>query len=226
MKSVFFFALLIFTRLIFAQTDESVNLLKQRINICLPWISGWCSEEKASHFVDLVLDVKPKVCVEIGVFFGSSLFPVASALKFIDNGVVIGIDPWDKLECIKNYDFDKDKTHIAWWSNVDMDYVYNSFLSMLKNLQLEDYCIVIKKTAQKAILYIDAIDILYLDGNHSEASNILDVSLYLPKVVSGGYIWMNDTLTVQAQPAIDILIKECDIVKIIENGNCVLFKKR
>jgi len=67
----------------FTLCADSVALLKQRVAQEVPNLYGWCSPEKAQHLVDLVLETKPQVCVDIGTFGGRSLFPVASALKFL-----------------------------------------------------------------------------------------------------------------------------------------------
>lgn len=211
----------------FAEYDpEQVFELKQRVVKTLPSIDGWCSVEKAMHFIDLVLEVRPKVCVEIGVFGGSSIFPVASTLKFLGEGLVVGIDPWDRLECIRNFDPVDFKAHYEWWSKVNLDAVYISYLNMIKRYGLKDYCLTLRASSESAATEIGTIDILYLDGNHSAASTEQDVQLYLPKVRAGGYIWLNDSLWDQSQSAIDILYESCDIVRIIDKGNCILFKKR
>ncbi len=200
--------------------------LKQYVCTVLPTLEGWCSEEKAENFINLVLKVKPKVCVEIGVFGGASLFPVASALKFLDSGLVIAIDPWDKLECIKNFDPIEEAAHLNWWGKVNLDRVYNNYLNSLKQYGLENYCLTIRKSSAKAADDIGTIDILYIDGDHSEDGFTSDTLLYLPKVCSGGYVWLNDSLSVQAQPSIDLLLDSCDVVRLIDGGNCILFKKR
>lgn len=205
---------------------SKVDSLKQHVLRELPTLEGWCTKEKALNFIDLVLETKPDVCVEIGTFGGSSLFPVASALKFLEHGVVIGIDPWDKFECIKYFDPVEDAANLQWWGKINLMQVYFSYLNMIKKYDLDKFCKTIKATSEKAASEIETIDILYIDGNHSEAMFTQDVSLYLPKVRSGGYIWMNDTLWESAQQAIDLLTESCSVVKIIDNGNCILFKKR
>ncbi|MFI5334316.1 MAG: hypothetical protein ACHQT8_04015, partial [Chlamydiales bacterium] len=48
-----------------ARAETEVDALKQRVCNVLPHLEGWCSKEKALNFIDLVLDVQPKVCVEI-----------------------------------------------------------------------------------------------------------------------------------------------------------------
>lgn len=223
-KQIYFILCLLYFALpLNAETNEA---LKHHVYNVLPTLEGWCTKEKASHFIDLVLEVKPEVYVEIGVFGGSSLFPVASALKSLGKGMIYAIDPWDKLECIKYYDPIEDSADLQWWGKINLVYVYYSYINMLRKHGLEDYCKTIKTTSEKAVSHIDSIDILYLDGNHSEVCSLQDVSLYLPKVRQGGYIWMNDSLWPTRQKAVEQLSEACDVVKLIDNGNCILFKKR
>ncbi len=210
----------------FLTADPKVDAMKAHVCNILPTLDGWCTKERALNFIDLVLEVKPEVYVEIGVFGGSSFFPVASALKHLQHGIIIGIDPWDKLECIKHFDPIHEQENLQWWGSLNLNYIHYSFLNLLKTHKLEKYSKIIRETSEEAISQIDTIDILYIDGNHSEECSIQDVNLYLPKVRQGGYIWMNDTLWEQRQIAVDLLLDSCDVVKIIENGNCVLFKKR
>lgn len=217
-----FVSLLIFSHLIANQHDE----FKRGVYKSLLSLEGWCSKEKASEFIDLVLEVKPEVCVEIGVFGGSSVFPVASTLKLLSHGKLLAIDPWDKIECIKYFDPTEDGEHLKWWGNLNINFIYYSYLNMLKKHDLEDYVITIRETSAKAAAQIDQIDILYIDGNHSEEVSSFDVQCYLPKVRMGGYIWYNDALSKDRQEGIELLLEKCDVVKLIEDGNCILFRKR
>lgn len=200
--------------------------LKERVGYFLPSVQGWCSYEKAMNFMDLVFATKPKLCVEIGVYGGSSLFPVASALKLLGEGLIVGIDPWDKLECIKYFDPVAEAADMEWWGKVNLSFIYSTYIVMLKRFELEDVVITMKTTSEKAAKVLDQIDILYIDGNHSEAMMTQDVRLFLPKVRPGGYIWFNDALWRQAQKAVDLLSEECEVVKFIDNGNCILFQKK
>lgn len=205
---------------------EPVEDLKRSVCEGIPQLYGWCTKEKAVQFIDLVLEVKPDVCVEIGVFGGRSLFPVASALKFLGKGIVVGIDPWSKEEIIPYFDPVKDEAHINWWSKLNFDQIHSSYLNMLSQYQLEDYVITLRTTSELASYAIGAIDILYIDGNHQEIISNQDVRLYLPKVRKGGYIWLNDSLWRDLQSSVDLLFEECDFVKLVDGGNCILFKKR
>jgi predicted O-methyltransferase YrrM len=209
------------------QNDFRIKALKEEIYHGLPLIEGWCSKEKASNFIDLIAATKPETCVEIGAFGGSSIFPTASTLKLLGKGQVIAIDPWERAECIKYLDSpEEDVENLHWWSRVDLNYIYNSYLNMLQRYDLFDYCITLRMTSAKAAAFIESIDILYIDGNHSKEASTQDVLLYLPKVRSGGYIWMDDCLWTGTKNAVDLLSHSCDVIKTIDAGNCTLFKKK
>ncbi|HEY5234830.1 MAG TPA: class I SAM-dependent methyltransferase [Rhabdochlamydiaceae bacterium] len=206
--------------------QPSIDEVKEEVRRGLFQITGWCSQEKAMNFIDLVLEVKPQVCVEIGVFGGRSVFPVAMALKFLESGFIIGIDPWDRIECLKHLDTVEDPKHFDHWGKEDLKFAYRSYLEMIKKYDLEEYCVTKKISSEKAVPSIDFIDILYIDGNHSEASSLQDVALYLPKVRSGGYIWFNDPKWPSLYAACNFLQKNCEVIKMIDNDNCILFRKR
>lgn len=208
------------------QAQSREDFLKDQVCNLLPSLEGWCSREKALNFIDLVLEERPEICVEIGVFGGASLFPVASALKFLGSGVVIGIDPWEKSECIKYFDPIEEQADFRWWSGLNFDYVFDSYCAMLKRYGLSDFCITIKSTSELAAVCFQKIDILHFDGNHDEEVSLNDAKLYLPLVRSGGYIWINDAIWPKRQAAIDWISESCDFVKSVDGGNCLLFKKR
>ena len=212
---------------VFSYTAKDVDALKKTVSSNLPSLEGWCSHEKAMSFIDLVLEVRPKVCVELGVFGGRSLYPVAAALKLLNQGLLIAVDPWDQLESIKYYDPEKDLDHIRWWSKLNMDFIYSSYCYLLKFHGLEEYVETLRQTSQEAAMAIDEeIDILHIDGNHSRAVSLFDVQNYLPKVRSGGYIWFTDALWESRAEAVDFISEECDFVRSIDKSNCILFRKR
>ena len=202
------------------------DFLKDQVCSVLPSLEGWCSQEKALEFVDLVLEIEPSFCVEIGVFGGSSLFPVAAALKFLGKGVVVGVDPWEKGECVKHLDPLNNRTDFVWWNNLNLEYVYDSYISMLRRFGLGEYCITMKATSGRAAICFQSIDLLHLAGSLSEKVSIEDVKLYLPKVRSGGYIWLNDAICPQRQIPSEMPLEESELIKSIDNGKCILFKKR
>lgn len=216
---------LLFSTSLYAEFSEFD--LKREVSEVLPTLYGWCSLEKAFNLIDLVLDTKADLYVEIGVYGGASLFPVASAMKFLGKGLAIGIDPWDKFECIRYYDPEKEALDLHWWGNLNFQYIYSSYLAMIEKNQLEPYIFNLKTTSLDAAQKIlDPIDILYIDGNHNEIITVWDVLNYFPLVRSEGYIILNDFLDPRKQKARSILSGLCDKVKEIEPGKCFLYRKK
>lgn len=219
-----------------AATNTNLDRLKKETLSIRPSIHGWTSEEKCSYFFDLAIELisqhhknqlteKGPVWVDIGTFAGASILSPATVFKFFDMGTVIAIDPWNKLEAIRNFDPIADKQNLEWWSKLDLELIHRSYLRLLNQQQLEKYCITLKMTSEKAASQISLIDVLHIDGNHGEFSTYSDVKLYLPKVRSGGYIILNDTLWEQIQPSVEYLLTACEVVDLIDGGNCLLFKK-
>ena len=79
-----------------------------------------------------------------------------------------------------------------WWGSLDHEAIYVGFLNALINLELTKYCVPLKFTSERASLFIDEIDMIHIDGNHSEEKSWLDVELYFDKVKSGGIIVFDD----------------------------------
>lgn len=146
---------------------------------------GWCSDSKALILAELVLEHKPKVCVEIGVFDGASLFPVCLACKVNGGGTVYAVDPWDAKEASKGYT----GSSKIWWDSLNLERTYKSFLQKFRYHDLLDVTHIIRKTSSQAIDDIPSeIDFLHVDGNHSFAQVYFDVTHYVPKVRCGGII--------------------------------------
>lgn len=191
---------------------------------------GWCSKEKASRMMALIIQTQPKVCVEIGVLGGSSAYPTLMALLYNKarghQGVLHGIDPWSNAEAVRNYD-SKDK-NAKYWKNVPFAKIHAQFVANLKKHGLSDLCVVHKETAEKAASKFKgaSIDILHIDGNHSEKSSVSDVLTYLPKVREGGYVWLNDSNRPSRKAAFAILLEKCDLVYQDQQGSYALLKKK
>ncbi len=208
------------------EPEETQDELKSAVLETLEETWGWCSKEKATSFMDLVFETKPKLCVEIGVYSGASFLPVAAALKHNGYGEIVGIDPWDVIEIIRHFDVDKDQHHLRFWVQINHNQVYFGFIQLLKRFDVESNSIIFRETSSKVAPIINEIDILHIDGNHAQKTIEEDVKNYLPKVKEGGYIWLNDSLGDSHKPAYNLLMESCDIVKTVDHGNCTLFKKR
>ena len=151
-------------------------------------LTGWCPQEKALFLVDLILKNPPEVVLEIGVFGGKSLIPMACALRANKKGKIYGIDPWDSYESTQ---WMKDDTNRAFWNAVDHEGILRDLVQKIDQFQLEDQIELIRSTSEAAEL-IENIDILHVDGNHSEETSYLDVIKWVPQMKTGGVIILDD----------------------------------
>lgn len=191
------------------KTDALARVRKHKLH-------GWCPSFKTEQMIDLIIKTKPKICVEIGVFEGASVYPTIRALQYNKDlghpqGVVYAIDPWRNDEALKNHA--PTSSHAIFWGRVDFRHVKNKFIKTLDAERMRGICTVIAKTSANAVADIpDNIDILHIDGNHTEPSSVQDVQLYLPKVKEGGYIWFGDISWPTTQKAQNLLLQECDLI--------------
>lgn len=189
---------------------------------------SWCTEEKVNLMMDLIVLTQPKVCVEIGVFTGSSFLPMVAALSFLENGTAYAIDSWSNFEAIKG--IPTNDQNYKWWSVVNMWEVKKLFLNTMDKWSFSKFYVVIPTSSKLAASKFDQIDFLHIDGNFSEQGSLEDVLFYLPKVVPGGYILLSNLfLKLDNQypkmKSLSVLLEECEIIAEIDNSNAVLFQK-
>lgn len=153
---------------------------------------GWCSLCLAGCLVDYVEEicksVENPVCVEIGVYCGRSVLPVALELKRNKKGKVYAIDPWTKQDGIRGYTSTED---INFWNNVNYEEKYNFFKNVISDYDLD--CVeIIRKTSNDAP-QIQNINLLYIDGEHTDQA-LRDVEKYASQVTLNGYCLVDDLL--------------------------------
>lgn len=185
-------------------------------------IQGWLSPEIATAMRNLILETKPNVMVEIGVFAGKSLIHCAEALRENGKGVIYGIDPWRKEEAEKGLGTMEDP---GYWDTVDLDAVHYDCMRNIWERGLEEYAVVIRSASQHCVPLFrrNSIDILYIDGGHSEQSSLNDVWNYWIKVKRGGHIWFDDADWASTHKATDYLKRACNWKK--DFGNAHLYQK-
>lgn len=165
--------------------------LKQQAWSVISKLDGWADESRVNMLIDLVLNHKPKVIVEIGIFGGRSLFAMAFALRHLGQGYVVGIDPWSKEAACEG----ESEKNIEWWSEkVDLEKIYSSFVQNVLALKLTKECRWIRATAEEAapLFRNESIDLLSLDSNHSELVSCRQVTEWLPRIAPRGVILMDD----------------------------------
>jgi predicted O-methyltransferase YrrM len=150
-------------------------------------IHGWCTVEKAKKLMSIITEMNPSLCVELGVFGGRSLLPIALAAK---NARVIGIDAWSKPACLEGTN---DKANADWWAQIDYDYFYKYTDDLMKSNGLSVELLRKKSNEVSHFFEDESIDFLHQDSNHSEEITCEEVELYWNKVCKGG-IWVFDDI--------------------------------
>lgn len=224
MKKLACIFLFCITSSLFAQ-DEWV-VFKNETVLEMNTIPGWCSPEKALLMMDIIKENKCKCCIEVGVFSGMSLFPIAKALQYNGSGKVSAIDAWDPLEAIKG--FSSSNSNYAWWSQLDFIYLFRQTLTLISKNKLNKFCSIIKQSSQNAasLFADDTIDFIHLDGNHNEEFAFQDVINYFPKVKDGGYILLNDPNWFSMKRSLVFLLERADVISSFSpSATYFLFRK-
>jgi predicted O-methyltransferase YrrM len=187
-------------------------------------LEGWVTPEQGVHMAELVVEVKPDVIVEIGVFGGRSLIAQALALRDNGKGFIYGIDPW-KTEATLEGENDENK---KWWSTVDMHSIHKGCMEAVWRLNLDKRVRIIRGASQDVTVIFrqkeTRPDILFIDGNHSEISSCRDVQLYLPLLRPNGFLWLDDATWPSTQMAIGMVEKDCILRK--DYGSYRLYQKK
>lgn len=191
-------------------------------------LDGWCSAEKASALASLVLDRRPKLCVELGVFGARSLIAIGLALREVGEcGRVWGIDPWTVSSAVEGTVGD---ANAEWWRSIDIQQVRNRAMTEVTNRGLWSNVSVIVAKSEDCAARFDGIDLLHIDANHSEEKSTLDVHLWAPRVKDEGIILFDDADWGTTQKALaDLQLHYADPVRDIISSTgsiCRQFRKR
>ncbi|OLE10688.1 MAG: hypothetical protein AUG89_11535 [Acidobacteria bacterium 13_1_20CM_4_56_7] len=197
-------------------TGELYNLIGSEMSK----LDGWTTPERGIEMAKLILETKPTVVVELGVFGGRSFIAQAFALQSLGTGVIYGIDPW-KTEAALEGENDANR---QWWSeSVDLEKIHREAMAVIWRNKLDQHAVIIRASSQHVVQLFNEIDVINIDANHSEIASCRDVELWLPKVKQGGLIWFDDADWVSTQKAVNMLHKSCDVVT--DNEHWKLFRK-
>lgn len=175
-------------------------------------LEGWCSPQKALMLYSLVREYRPVTVVEIGVYGGRSLAPIAAALNDNREGEVWGIEAWSGSEATRHrHNLDD---HL-WWSVVDLARIKRDFLSFVLEHHLHERIHVVEAPSARTGGLFDRIDLLHIDGNHSSFASAQDVVTYLPRIPSGGIIVFDDINWPSTSAALEILRDTCRLLHVV-----------
>jgi hypothetical protein len=160
-------------------------------------IHGWCTPEKALKIAQVISDNNCKVCVELGVFGGKSLLPIALAAG--PDGKIYGVDAWSSAASLEGTN---DKANDSWWSSINYNDMYKYTNKLMKSNNVEVTLLRRRSNEVNDTFDDESIDFLHQDSNHSLEISCEEIELYFNKVKHGGFWAFDDTnweTTKQAQ---------------------------
>ena len=173
-------------------------------------LQGWCPEKKALWLASLVLQHKVSIALEIGIFGGRSMIPIAMAMQYAGHGEAYGIEPWSNAVATEN---EKDPGNLEWWSNVDLVGIKKSFLEFVCSRDLVKYVKIIEAPSDVAQTIFNSdrfrrkIELLHVDGAHNEEQALRDVKLWTEFVADGGIVVLDDITWPSVIPAKEYMDK-------------------
>lgn len=198
-----------------------VDLASQIAHACTH-LGGWCPVPKGLLMGALILREKPQTVVEIGVYRGRSLISQALAVKHNGSGIVYAIDPWEPEPTQAGPGLPETET---WWKTNDFEADRKEFLAAVDRYGVGPWVEVIRdESAHAATAFEPApcVDVVHIDGCHSEASALQDVEVWLPKLRPGGWLWIDDSDWSSVRPAYRLAESKC--VKIADWDRYSLFR--
>jgi predicted O-methyltransferase YrrM len=187
-------------------TDEANILIQQSRTL-----EGWCSQEKSMLLYTLIREYKPTTAVEIGVYGGSSIIPIAAGLKDNGFGAVYGIETWSGETAIKY------RTNIAndfWWMSINLEEIKERFLRFIVDHRLCDAVKLIECSSDVCSTLFDKIDFLHIDGGHSAFGSTKDVVNYASRVPPGGIIVYDDINWSSTSAGLEVLRDSCSLLHV------------
>jgi predicted O-methyltransferase YrrM len=160
----------------------------QKIEDIHSQISGWCSKEKAMTLASIVLANRHEISLEVGVWYGKSLLPVALMHQHLGQGKVIAVDPWHSGCSVAGQVNPQDA---EWWNRQDIHEVaYRAFDARVRSLELQKF-VEVHRMHSDEFDPPQNIGLLSVDGNHGDQA-IKDVQRYAPMVKRGGFLVADD----------------------------------
>lgn len=211
--------------------DEATSSLLSSVIDSIPVdFGGGSGLPKARTFAALIHKYDLRAFLEIGVYRGRSLLPVAALFKELGAGVATGIDPYS-FEAAEQHDTelfpDQAAGGVAQWNRrMDWDALYAEVMGRIAELGVGDHCRLIRATSTEAAASVPAgsIDLLHIDGNHDRAAVLFDTETYVPKVRAGGFVLLDDAWWPSVQDARQVLESRCDEVHADRKSDFVLFR--
>ncbi len=141
-------------------------------------VSGWCTYDKAMELCGLIEKYNVELVVEVGVFGGRSLLPMAHALEYRGRGLIYGIEPWDNQVAIAT---PTSLQNDEWWRDTDLKSAKQELIRYISEHNLAHRVKLIELPSDDAFAVLHSsrffglVDLIHIDGNHSEIQARRDI---------------------------------------------------
>jgi predicted O-methyltransferase YrrM len=169
----------------------NIRELMADIEAIVPEGGDWCSVDKALALTTLIVGLRPKIVVELGVWRGGSAIPMAIALHRLGAGRLIAIDSWSAESSIAG----QEVAHAQWWGekmgDAGHELALETFMGRLAKHKIgQEICWVVRQRTDEAIVP-ESIDLLHHDANHGPQV-VLDIQRWVPAIRVGGVLVIDD----------------------------------
>lgn len=160
-------------------------------------LPGWCTFEKAMRLYQLAFDAITEiphpyhVSLELGVFGGRSLFPIALAHKHAMRGCAIGIDTWDNVAPLSD---ENNKANNEWWATVPIGEVREQCYRDRDHFKLMDRCrlFTVRTTDPDMVFLVQGkLILIHQDSSHNFSTIKAELDAWASHLAPGGY-WVTD----------------------------------
>ena len=152
---------------------------------------GWCSREKAHTLMAIIVALRPRVVVELGVWMGGSAIPMALALRAVGSGQLVAIDAWSAEMSVAGQEAE---IHRTWWAGMGESghlRALETFLWRLRKHAIPpEHCTVRRQRTDEASVP-SSIDLLHHDANHGPQV-VDDIDRWTPAIRVGGMLILDD----------------------------------
>ena len=168
---------------------------------------GGCSQYKAEVMAGLVVHHNLRSAIDLGVYRGRSLLPLAAAFRWLGSGQAIGIDPYSAAAALQSDDHGMGEVLVDWAQAQDWDGLYWGVQNLLVEEGLTSVARLIRERSEEAVHQFGpgTVDLVHIDGNHDGDAVADDLRLYRPLVRPGGFIVLDDASWASVRPVYEEL---------------------
>lgn len=195
--------------------------LDDKVSRCLETIDGWCSPNKAAWLARLIASRQVANVLEVGIFGGKSLIPMALAVQSVGKGTVIGVEPWSADVAISE---PTNETNDAWWANVNFALIKERFFANCARYGVLATVKVMEMDSESAFRFLKPrgrqFDLVHIDGAHSPERALRDAKSWAGLVKKGGLIVFDDIGWPSVAPAREFLTQNLTVIdEVFESGD-------